>query len=331
VIHIASPLWETLSLRYIFKEQERVIWYNYNERKIGTHRMNNLKRSLLLTTILVLIVLIARNGFAEINNLDRQEKALRVIDAFAERLCSIPLEGKANNFDLSGSAKFELKKFISKLVGLGVEGAARYQSSKWEGMLQKDLASLIAKKIECKKEIWRDLKDKLLPASPKSVKQKNEKAAENKQTLQQPPINARDSNVIVGPVTGDINQTLITTKARSRLLTDEQKERFTNFLKDKPKGFIQVGWTMDGEAGVLGPQLALILGSAGWKYKESSVSFSPIGISLITGDKATDINTLSPAAAALATGLINVGLNINITYDSSLPPNTFVLGIGQRE
>jgi hypothetical protein len=154
---------------------------------------------------------------------------------------------------------------------------------------------------------------------------------EKEQKITTPPINATDSNVVVGPVTGDVNQTLITTKAKSRLLKPEQIEWLTNFLKDKPKGFIQVGWTIDGEASVLGPQLALILGNAGWKYKEASSNFSSIGISLITAETVTDINALSPPAAALATGLINVGLDVKIINSAPLPPNTYFLGVGQKE
>jgi len=68
--------------------------------------------------------------------------------------------------------------------------------------------------------------------------------SEKKQKTTTQPINATNSNVVVGPVTGNVNQTLIVSKTKSMVLKQEQIEWLTNFLKLNPKGFVQVSWDM---------------------------------------------------------------------------------------
>lgn len=148
-----------------------------------------------------------------------------------------------------------------------------------------------------------------------------------KQKITTQPINATNSNVVVGPVTGNVNQTLIVSKTKSMVLKQEQIEWLTNFLKLNPKGFVHVSWDMNGEAVVLGPQLALILGEAGWKFKLASSSLQNFGITIITGYKVLEIDSLHPSDAALATGLINVGLDVTILYDLTLPEEATILNV----
>lgn len=110
------------------------------------------------------LLLFGVNGLAYASELEEQRKALDMIAEFAERLCTtVPLEeGRTGNLELSGSAKVELNKLIRKIVDLGIEGAAKYKTEEWQGVLQKDLPRLLKDNIECKIEVWKDLKDKLV-------------------------------------------------------------------------------------------------------------------------------------------------------------------------
>lgn len=95
------------------------------------------------------------------------QEALKVISEFADEFCRTPpLEGGTQGVDLSMSAKAELSEVLRKVANLGVEGAAKYQSAQYQGLLQKDLAVLLRDSSNCRLEVWRDLKDKLLPPIP---------------------------------------------------------------------------------------------------------------------------------------------------------------------
>jgi len=149
------------------------------------------------------------------------------------------------------------------------------------------------------------------------------------QPQQQPIVN---SNVVTGTIYGNNNQTIINPKPLPRILNQQQKEWLTNYFKSKPKGSIQVGWTMmDSSASVLGSQLALALGESGWGHKSANVNAPQMGISLMTGDQSNNINLLYPPAASIATGLINVGLDVTIIYDKTLPPEGLFLYVGGKE
>jgi hypothetical protein len=99
----------------------------------------------------------------------QQQKALNVIADFADRLCkSPPLQGQQTSLELSGTAKAELNEVVRKIVDLGIEGAAKYTNSEWNGFLQKDLAAIVKDSANCRLEVWRDLKDKLVPKTTES-------------------------------------------------------------------------------------------------------------------------------------------------------------------
>jgi len=92
-----------------------------------------------------------------------KEEALRLISDVADRICKdIPLEGKKENLELSGSAKAEINGLIKKLVDLGIEGAAKYEKSDYEGVLQEDLVKALETSTNCRLEVFRELKDDLL-------------------------------------------------------------------------------------------------------------------------------------------------------------------------
>lgn len=104
------------------------------------------------------------------------QEALNIVADFADRICkNIPLEGTGSDLELSGNAKAELSGLINKIADLGIEGAAKYNSSKYQGLLQKDLATVLKNSMDCKLEVFKSLKDGLFithpiaPSEPRSL------------------------------------------------------------------------------------------------------------------------------------------------------------------
>ena len=101
------------------------------------------------------------------DNLDNQTKALNIIADFANRICeTVPQTGTSGNVELSGKAKAELNELLKKIANLGIEGAAQYQASEWKGVLQQELAEQLNRSRDCKLEVFKDLKDRLLSVVP---------------------------------------------------------------------------------------------------------------------------------------------------------------------
>lgn len=99
----------------------------------------------------------------ECNDLETQKAALKVVADFADRICNeIPLVGESGKLELTGKAKVELNKLVKKIVDAGIDGAIKYQSSEYSNVLQTDLAKTIYDNSQCKKDVWDDLKSKLI-------------------------------------------------------------------------------------------------------------------------------------------------------------------------
>lgn len=106
-----------------------------------------------------LVVLLTSSAFGQ--SVEESTEALKVIADFADRLCqTVPLDTRSNNLQLSGNAKAELEGIITKLANLGISGAANYESSSSQNVLQTDLAKVIEESRYCRRQIWDDLKGK---------------------------------------------------------------------------------------------------------------------------------------------------------------------------
>lgn len=96
-----------------------------------------------------------------------QAKALDEIAAFAERVCqTASIKSQSAELKLSGRANAELKGLLSKVAALGFAGATEYKKTESEGVLQKDLAALLSKSVDCRQDISNRLIDKLI-ATPR--------------------------------------------------------------------------------------------------------------------------------------------------------------------
>ena len=116
--------------------------------------MNKIRTFAIISTILIV-----SPGFAQSTSITNE--ALKTIGDFADRLCqTVPLTTSSEKIELSGSAKAELDGIINRLVNLGVSGAGKYISENSKNVLQKDLAETLKVTMNCRMQIWHDLKGK---------------------------------------------------------------------------------------------------------------------------------------------------------------------------
>jgi hypothetical protein len=98
--------------------------------------------------------------------LDKQKEALLAIQNFAASICdSVKAEGKQVAWEASADAKAKLGGVVKVISDLGVEGAAKYKSSEYEGVLQSDLSKVLTDQGTCRQSVFRELKDKLIPVN----------------------------------------------------------------------------------------------------------------------------------------------------------------------
>ncbi|MBD9357371.1 hypothetical protein [Methylomonas albis] len=122
-------------------------------------------RTITSFTSLSFLILAAANVIVSTQaaDLDRQEHALAIIADFSDKFCkTVPLNGEAENLELSAQGQAEVSKLLRKIAGLGFLGAAEYQKSGYVGVLQQDLAMQLKDNMTCRSTVWSDLKDKLL-------------------------------------------------------------------------------------------------------------------------------------------------------------------------
>ena len=95
----------------------------------------------------------------------KEEEVFTVVGGEAEHICGSVSEIGSNR-TIDWSAELEeggLPEAIRRLVGLGVSGAAKFQSSEWTGVLQKDLALALQDTRDCKQHVFDTMTRKLFP------------------------------------------------------------------------------------------------------------------------------------------------------------------------
>jgi len=99
-------------------------------------------------------------------DLKKEKEALDVIADFADKFCKdVKMTGDNSAVELSLDGKATLKGLIKKIADLGFDGAAKYKTEKYEGLLRTDLLPALKDNKSCRIQIWNDLKGKLLKSS----------------------------------------------------------------------------------------------------------------------------------------------------------------------
>lgn len=85
---------------------------------------------------------------------------LALLEKSATRICqTVPSEGESYSLDVTGEINAEIGNLLKKLAELDIKGSGDFNTSKYSGLLQKDLASLKEKEIGCKERVYIKLID----------------------------------------------------------------------------------------------------------------------------------------------------------------------------
>jgi hypothetical protein len=121
------------------------------------------RRTKLLFGIIMLSLMALKHGHGA--DLDAQGKALDIISKFANDICTkVPLEGHGTEIKLSGQAKAELNSILKRIADLGIEGSGDYKDAEYQGVLQNELAESLKNADTCRFNLFKELKDKLIPS-----------------------------------------------------------------------------------------------------------------------------------------------------------------------
>jgi hypothetical protein len=118
-------------------------------------------------TGIVWLTLVPPLALAQVANPDtldeRQSRGLQQILAAAASLCTKPpLEEHTQRIELTGDAKASVDRIVTKIVDLGIQGAAKYESGTERGVLHAQLATAIKDGNDCKLELLHALQS-LIP------------------------------------------------------------------------------------------------------------------------------------------------------------------------
>jgi len=94
-------------------------------------------------------------------------EALGLLREYTDVLCTKVSSGGGQierTFDAKASVK--LNNVLKKLVDLGLEGGAKYQDTRYNGVLRKDLAAAIQESNRCRLAVLELFADRLLPDKP---------------------------------------------------------------------------------------------------------------------------------------------------------------------
>jgi len=121
--------------------------------------------------LLVLLLCLAPVA-ATAQSRDANAQALKDIRETSDAICrEVPLQGSSASVELSGQAKAELLTLVKKLGAAGISGAAKYSSSEYANVLQKDLSPLLQQAQQCRLRVFEKLSDLLLtPVKPPPFK-----------------------------------------------------------------------------------------------------------------------------------------------------------------
>jgi hypothetical protein len=100
---------------------------------------------------------------ATADDLETQARALKVIRETAADICNtVAQEGTSQLLELSGNVKAKLGGAVAKIADLGIEGAGKYRTEEFKGLLQQELATAIKDNANCRLEVLKLLQEKML-------------------------------------------------------------------------------------------------------------------------------------------------------------------------
>ena len=117
---------------------------------------------------ILLIALISFTAQSRAEGIALQKEALKEIRDTAADICAnVDQEGYNRAFEVGGGVDAKVNGVIAQLADLGVNGAVKYKSQKFKGVLQEQLATALKTTSDCRRDVFDTLANRLLP-NPKA-------------------------------------------------------------------------------------------------------------------------------------------------------------------
>jgi hypothetical protein len=95
---------------------------------------------------------------------EQQEQALKEITQATEVICyTVQQQGQESSTKLSGEVDAKLSGVIARVADLGVKGSGDLNNKEYQGVMREELASTLKTSVECRKEVFAKLEEKMLP------------------------------------------------------------------------------------------------------------------------------------------------------------------------
>mgnify|MGYP001344766848 CR=1 FL=1 len=106
------------------------------------------------------------NGTTTAQDDERRLRIAKYIEDSANRLCAstpIDAQGEASKLELNSSQQLELNNLLKKLLNVGIDASEKYSTSRYKGVLQKDIAQILHDRLNCMTKLIPLFYDRLLP------------------------------------------------------------------------------------------------------------------------------------------------------------------------
>jgi hypothetical protein len=123
-----------------------------------------------------------------------QAAILREIRETANSIClTVEQKGRRDNAELSLDAEAKLNNVISKIIGLNVGAAGKLGTEQYEGVLQSELASTLMHTVDCRRDVFKVLADKLLPSASDQIRPQPNRQLESERQASTAGISSNDA------------------------------------------------------------------------------------------------------------------------------------------
>jgi hypothetical protein len=97
-------------------------------------------------------------------DIEKSAKVLQIVRETTNEICTnVDINGKSSGYDVSGEINVAVAGVLEKVRELDVHGTGNLHSEEYKNVLQKDLAAVIERNIDCRQGVFNVLANKLLP------------------------------------------------------------------------------------------------------------------------------------------------------------------------
>lgn len=108
----------------------------------------------------------------------KQTEILKIIRDTASDIC-YTVQQQGQQQEISGNIQAQINGVIAKIIGVGGDMGAKLTKENYKGVLQEQLAETINKSLDCRRDVFKTLVDRMLPSEFASPSQPVEAASQS--------------------------------------------------------------------------------------------------------------------------------------------------------